>query len=334
MSSISFPWLSVVRQRLAGWWGGAAWGLVLLVCAFYWVHLLGDHADRLTDAESQARQRAVQLSAHMTTQVSTLVAGLEYLAKNLAATYDDDPGGAFLLAERTARKTFPAGSIIQVAVADASGRLTYSNQPTGVRSVSIADREHFRVHAQGGQPRLFISRPVLGRVSGQWSIQFSYPLEHDGRFAGVVVVSMSPEYIASGFRELFGSGSNVALLVRADGTYLARSHFLDKVLDKSVPKNRGFLTSPQAVRGEYRVMDPIEGVDRYYAWSRLKQFPLVVVVGLDRARALAATQSAIQDSLWRNAVGSFLIVLALLGMALLLRRVQQDRALLQENEQR
>ena len=334
MSNISLHWLSVACQRLAGWWGGAASVLLLLACAFYWVHLLGDHADRLTDVESQTRQRAVQLSAHMRTQVSALVSGLEYLAKNLAATYEDDPGGAFLLAERTAWKTFPQNSIIQVGVADASGRLTYSSQPTGVRSVSIADREYFRVHAQGGQPRLFISQPVLGRVSGQWSIQFSYPIESDGRFAGVVVLSMSPEYVASGFRELFGSGSNMALLVRADGTYLARSNFLDKVLDKSVPKNRVFLTSPQAVRGEYRVVDPIDGVDRYYAWSRLKQYPLVVVVGLDRDHALAATHSAIQDSLWRNAVGSFLIVLALLGMALLLRRVQQDRALLQENEQR
>lgn len=112
MSNISLHWLSVACQRLAGWWGGAASVLVLLVCAFYWVHLLGDHAGRLTDAESQTRQRAVQLSAHMTTQVSTLVAGLEYLAKNLAATYEDDPGGAFLLAERTAWKTFPQNSII------------------------------------------------------------------------------------------------------------------------------------------------------------------------------------------------------------------------------
>ena len=246
MPKIPFPSSLVAHQYQSGLLGGV---LLLLACAFYWVHLLGDHADRLTDVESQTRQRAVQLSAHMTTQVSTLLAGLEYLAKNLAATYDDDPGGAFLLAERTAWKTFPQNSIIQVGVADASGRLTYSSQPTGVRSVSIADREYFRVHAQGWQPRLFISQPVLGRVSGQWSIQFSYPIESDGRFAGVVVLSMSPEYVASGFRELFGSGSNMALLVRADGTYLARSNFLDKVLDKSVPKNRGFLTSPQAVRG-------------------------------------------------------------------------------------
>lgn len=329
-----FPFHSVplARQRQAAFLGCAV--LVLLVCAAYWAHLRGEHADRLTDAESQTRQRAVQLSAHMNTQVRTLVAGLEYLAKNLAATYGDDPGGAFLLAERTARKTFPKGSIVQVAVADAWGRVAYSSLPTGVRSVSVADREHFRVHAQGGPAQLFISRPVLGRVSGQWSIQFSYPIESEGQFAGVVVVSMSPEYIASGFRELFGAGSDVALLVRADGSYLARSHLLDEALDKSVPQDRGFLTSPQAVRGEYQAASPMDGVYRYYAWNRLKPYPLVVVVGLDRDRALAATRSVIQDSLWRNAIGSAMVVLALLGMALLFARMQQDRALLKENRQR
>lgn len=325
--------LPLARQRQVAYLGGVV-VVLLLVCALYWVHLLAEHTDRRTDVESQTRQRAVQLSAHMNTQVRTLVAGLEYLAKNLAATYENDPGGAFLLAERTARKTFPIGSIVQVAVADGLGRVAYSSLPTGARSVSIADREHFRVHAQGGAAQLFISRPVLGRVSGQWSIQFSYPIESEGHFAGVVVLSMSPEYIASGFRELFGAGSDVALLVRADGSYLARSHLLNEVLDKSVPRDRGFLTSPQAVRGEYQATSPMDGVYRYYAWNRVKPYPLVVVVGLDHDRALATTHSVIHDSLWRNAIGSAMMVVALLGMALLFARIHQDRALLKENRQR
>ena len=221
---------------------------------------------------------------------------------------------------------------------DASGTLTYSSlsgsTPRNARPVSIADREHFRVHTQGGPARLFISRPVLGRVSGQWSIQFSYPITQQGRFAGVLVLSIAPDYIASGFRQLFGAGSDVALLVRADGSYLARSHLLEQVLDKSVPQDRGFLTAPQAWQGEYQVVNPIDGVERYYAWTRLAQYPLVVSVGLDRAQALAVTRSAIRDSHWRNGVGSTLIVLALLWIALLFARMQQDRALLQENRQR
>ena len=64
MPKIPFPSSLVAHQYQSGLLGGV---LLLLVCAIYWLHLLGDHADRLTDVESQTRQRAVQLSAHMRT---------------------------------------------------------------------------------------------------------------------------------------------------------------------------------------------------------------------------------------------------------------------------
>ncbi|MBA4114515.1 MAG: hypothetical protein C0492_14395 [Verminephrobacter sp.] len=326
----------LTRPRLLGLLGGVA--LVLLVCAIYWAHLLGDQSTRLRTTENQTRLRAVQMSATLVSQVGTLVAGLEYLAHSLATTYEVDPERAFPLAVRTALQTFPGGSIVQVAVADASGRLTYSSlsdpRRPEVRTVFIADRAHFQAHAQGGPARLFISAPVLGRVSGQWSIQFSYPVQQQGRFAGVVVLSIAPDYIADGFRALFGAGSDVALLVRGDGSYLARSHLLGKVLGRSVPPERAFLADPQTSQGEYRVIDPVDGVERHYAWTRLADYPLVVSVGLDRAHALESTRSSIQDSRWRNGLGSALIVLALCWIAWLFFRVQQDRALLHENRQR
>ena len=101
-----------------------------------------------------------------------------------------------------------------------------------------------------------------------------------------------------------------------------------------MPPEREFLTAPQAQRGEYRVIDPIDGVERHYAWTRLAHYPLIVSVGLDRAHALEATRSAIQDSRWRNGAGSAIILLALLWIARLFSRVQHERALLQENRQR
>ena len=312
--------------------------VVLLLLVAYWVHLLGDQAAQLQHTESQTRLRAVQTSATMATQTSTLVAGLEYLAHSLASKYAADPENYFPLAVRTALQTFPQGSILQIAVADDTGRLTYSSLAAGGRpggkAVSIADREHFRVHAQGGPARLFISRPVLGRVSGQWSIQFSYPVERQGRFAGVVVLSIAPDYLSGSFRELFGAGSDVALLVRGDGSYLARSHLQDKVLDQSVPRDREFLTAPQAQQGEYLEADPLDGVQRHYAWTRLKNYPLVLVIGLDRGRALAATRDAIRDSRWRHGVGTAILLLATFWIALLFLRVQQEQQQLQENRLR
>ena len=329
-------WVLLAHQRLTVIGVGAA--LVLLVCAMYWAHLLGDQSARLSAAENQTRLRAVQMSTSLASQVHTLVAGLEYLTHSLATTYEADPEHAFPLAVRTALHTYPVGSIVQVAVADATGRLTYSSLAAPdrpeIRTVFITDRAHFKVHAEGGPAQLFISQPVLGRVSGQWTIQFSFPVTRQGRFDGVVVLSIAPDYIAGGFRELFGAGSDVAQLVRGDGSYLVRSHLLDRALGQAVPPDREFVVAPQALKGEYRVADAIDGVERQYAWTRLTDYPLIVSVGLDREHALAATRSAIQDSRWRNGVGSAMIVLALSWIAWLFFRMQQDRVLLYENRQR
>lgn len=312
--------------------------MVLLLCVIYWIQLLGDQSNQLKFAENQTRLRATQMAASMATQVSTLASGLEYLSHSLATKYAVDHEHYFPHAVHTALNTFPSGSIVQIAVADAAGTITYSSlddtQRSGRPTVSIADREHFLVHAKANQERLFISHPVLGRVSGKWTIQFSHPIQREGRFAGVVVLSVSPDYISSHFREVFTGGSDVALLLLNDGGYLASSHLQGSVLGQSVPPEREFIANPQALQGEYQVFAPVDGVERYYAWSRLKKYPLIVSVGFGRDRALASTRSAIQDSRLRNALATAILLVAALWIAVLFSRVRREQDLLQEHKQR
>ncbi len=62
--------------------------------------------------------------------------------------------------------------------------------------MNIADRTHFQVQQISIDDELFISSPVLGRVSGKWTIQFTRKLfAPDGSFAGVAVVSLDPDYL-------------------------------------------------------------------------------------------------------------------------------------------
>jgi hypothetical protein len=82
--------------------------------------------------------------------------------------------------------------LLQVGVIDAQGLLAQSNLPFNGR-VNLADREHFKAHLAPGSDALFISRPVLGRASGKWSIQLSRRITRaNGEFGGVVVASLDP----------------------------------------------------------------------------------------------------------------------------------------------
>ncbi|BEU97028.1 PAS domain-containing protein [Acidovorax sp. DW039] len=323
-----------LRQQ---WRVVATLSLVIMACAGYWWHLLGEHREQITFAEEQTRLRASQVSQTLAAQVGSQMSGLEYLARSLAVLYDDNPERTFTLATANALATFPPESITQIAVADAQGRIVYSSLvPSGqpLPEVSIAERAHFLAHAHAAEKRLFISRPVQGLISGKWSVQMSYPVEHDGRFAGAVVLSINPEYLSRHFREVFTRGKDVALLVREDGAYLARSHVQSEVLDQSIPNDREFLNHPERNSGTYEGPAPIDGVDRMYAWQRVGQYPLVVSVGLGREQALQSTLEVVHQSQLRNATGTAVVLIASLWIASLFVRQRRTQARLERHRQR
>jgi diguanylate cyclase (GGDEF)-like protein len=109
--------------------------------------------------------------------------------------------------------------IVQVAVIDAHGTLRASNarsQPPP--AIDLSDREHFRTHVGSSEDRLFISKPLVGRVSRLWAVQFSRRfLNRDGSFGGVVVASLKPEHFTNFYNKI-SSGSEVTIaLIGNDG---------------------------------------------------------------------------------------------------------------------
>ena len=117
--------------------------------------------------------------------------------------------------------------IAQLSIVDAAGRFLQSNlDPKGEKSggVDLSEREHIKVHLHPEQlpdtvgrinPNgLFIGKPVLGKVSGAWTIQVSRKLK-DGaaQAAGVVVASVNPEYFEKVFRDVqLGPTGTIALV--------------------------------------------------------------------------------------------------------------------------
>jgi signal transduction histidine kinase len=129
--------------------------------------------------------------------------------------------------------------LVQLSLVDAQGRFVGSNlDPDGRKTgaVDLSAREHVRVHLQplaGPSPRvapkpaaggLFIGRPVLGKVSGRWTIQLSRRVNGpDGRTAGVVVASLDPAYFEQLYQQVaLGRTGGVALL-GADRTLRAQA---------------------------------------------------------------------------------------------------------------
>jgi PAS domain S-box-containing protein len=113
--------------------------------------------------------------------------------------------------------------IVQVAMIDADGWMSWSSISGSAQRVFLGDREHFRVHAEGRQ-ELFVSRPLLGRVSRRWTLQLTRPLrDQDGGFAGVAVVSLDLLNLSDALAEVHFEAYDRNTVVHRDGTVAARS---------------------------------------------------------------------------------------------------------------
>lgn len=312
--------------------------LVVLACALYWATLLHDHKVQHRLLEEQTRLRVSQVARAISVQVGTLFAGLDNTTRTLSAAYGKGDHKSFLAAVRSVEQTMPPGAVQLIAVADAQGRIVYSSlEPNGVATpLSVADRDHFIVHALADAPQqsLFIGRPVEGRISRRWGIPLSSAIMRDGRFAGTVLLSLSPTYIASFFRDVFDQPHDVVLLVRDDGTYLARSEQEASVLGGMLPPSRGLVTEQGRAYGDYEATATVDGVRRYYAWSRTPGYPMVVSAGLDQQAAFAPLEPVRHTSLVRSSVSTAVVLASALLVAWLSLQRRRNRALLAEGEAR
>ncbi len=189
-----------------------------------------------------------------------------------------------------------------LAVVDETGRVALITDPQPRGPVSIADREHFTVHRDGRDDVLFISQPVVGRVSNVWSLQFSRRIDRGSGFAGVVVAAVNPARLSRYYRSLDLGEGGLAALIGRDGRVRAR-------VDHGAGDERSFtvessdLTVAERARtepeGRMWVTDPGDGVRRLVSYRALWAFvpqpdgtvqsagyPLIVAAGKTEAEVL------------------------------------------------
>ena len=210
---------------------------------------------------------------------------------------------------------------LQVAVIDADGLLAFSNLARPSDRTDLSTREHFRVHKDSpGSDRLFISRPLKGKVSGKWSIQVTRPILHGGRFAGVVVVSLDPEQFAGFATKLDGRSRSTTAVVRDSGEIMARYPANATSLGRVI-KDRPYLAADAPVSGNYTRAGVIDQVDRIYGYYRLPEYQMTFIRG-----------EAIEDILTPHVAQRTLLLLAasiisLLAVVLILMLLRSLRAL-------
>ncbi|MBI5717151.1 MAG: PAS domain S-box protein [Burkholderiales bacterium] len=259
--------------------------LALLIAAGTGLYLAESqraHRELLRQTELRAEQRGLQLADAMAGHVQALLGGIDLALLQLRSAWRGD-AEAFDPLARAVMAALPPGAASHVTVAAADGSTLYNS--LGVPTVNLADREHFRVHLEG-RDRQHVGAAVPSRMTDRWVFIVNRPLLKGGRFDGTMNIAVPTTFLAGRVAALALDERDVVTVVREDGGFLARSRDHERAMGRTLPANRPFLADRNAMQGAYNEVADVDGVRRLFAWKRLPQLGLVVVVGLAEDVAL------------------------------------------------
>lgn len=213
-----------------------------------------------------------------------------------------------LLNEYFAKKVIDVSFFNQAGIINADGIYEFSNLENH-KKIDLSDREHYRILKEDYPYDVYVSKPVLGRASKKWSIQLTKRLnKSDGTFNGVAVVSFDPTYFVDFHKQIELGPQGFTSLVGIDG--FVRTLRVGEVskIDGSFSK----ISLPELIKKNssgYFISDAVyDNVRRIYAFEKLKNQPLAVIVGIEESLALSEYERLLRSYMVLGGLLSLLIV--------------------------
>jgi diguanylate cyclase (GGDEF)-like protein len=205
----------------------------------------------------------------------------------------------------------PSDIVVQVGIIDAKGMMRASTagpQPAPV--LDLHDRDHFQAQLHATGDHLFISRPVVGRASGEWSIQLSRRITYDGKFGGVVVASLNPEHFTKFYSRIDLPFSESIALIGEDGIVRAAGGVArDHRMGEDIQGTPLFAAMRQGVNTTFELRDAENAPARIVTLRKVDNLPLWVMVSLNKDEIVADSLRGFHIA----AIGGLLLTLLILG---------------------
>lgn len=183
-----------------------------------------------------------------------------------------------------------------------------------------SEREIFTAHAQAASGKLFVGQPLLGKVSGKYTIQVSRRVDKpDGSFGGVVFIGIDPNYFAEFYKQVdLGAKSSITIIGR-DGIVRVRQSGQEIQFGMDF-RTRVREAMSAALTGSYVDTGIVDGVRRVFSYRHLREYPLIVAVGMDEAAVFQDLNRRTEGYYW---VGGAMTAAVALYIPLLLYAVRR-----------
>jgi signal transduction histidine kinase/ActR/RegA family two-component response regulator len=182
--------------------------------------------------------------------------------------------------------------VVSIRITDAQGQALVTDRERASGVVNVSDRSYFRWH-QGRAPdgEIYFSEVLVGRVSNKPFFDMSKARSGvAGAFAGVVSVSVSPEYFTRFHADLSANEPGLAItMFRQDGTVYSRWPALASApprMAASSPVLARVLAGE--TRGVIRGVSSLDRNDRLIMFQRVGTYPVYLGTGLEMSAIRAA----------------------------------------------
>jgi diguanylate cyclase (GGDEF)-like protein len=305
----------LIRQQRSS----AILGLIIIVMlwAGICIKYVGDARSDRREAERANQNFAMVFEENVLRSIGEIDKGLLYLRRSVETRKDTDDFYTILSTTDVLSETIVLTGIID---ADGITRAT-SNGPEGP---DLKDREHFRFFLNRTDDQLFISKPVIGRVSGRWSVQMARRfLNKDKSFGGVVMASFDPVHLTKFYDKIdFGFSASISLIgddgvVRSSGGSAGAF-----ALGQDLSGSEIFKHTQSSRNATFETHSSPDGRTQLVTLRKVRGHPLWVSVGVDKNHIYKAALATLRLN---AVVGAVLTLIILAGMEMLLRSEARAR---------
>ncbi len=302
-----------------------AWALIAALVAGIWMVALIVQSSAYNNVRHQAENDASMLALALAEQSSSFIGRIDQALRTAKFVFERNPENASI-EELVRRKAVLIDDIVQFSIADADGIMRQSNLPLGPTPISIADREHFMVHAES-DAGLFISKPVFGRVSQRWSVQLTRRVDGpNGEFAGVLVASVDAGNFGGLTKSLGDNPNVVSAIYGLDGRLRSRTGVTAEMLERDNATHPMVKLARVEPFGVWTGPSGSDGIRRIHGYRALPGLPLFVDVGFVESDVYADLRFRALTDFGTAALFSLLIVAFAVALGRQMRRAETARA--------
>lgn len=284
----------------------AACSLLLLLSMWSYAWFLLSNAKReVIDKANQDATTSVRLLAEYT---RNLIHGNEQLMQILLerhARVGQQADMAGWIRETGLDVPFHTG----IWILGPDGKVQSSSLP-GSRS-DLRQLEAFQYQAGKPLKKLYISRPLQDPDSKRWEIHLSKRINAaDGRFLGVILTSVDLQNFNRFYNEIHLNANDSLTLVGDDGVIRARKSGITTSLGLDVSNGKIFPVMQREGNGITTNASKVDGRTRSYAFRKLENYGLYVMMGIDYEDSLRPYLTRERNT-WQLATIVTLITLAI-----------------------